>query len=106
MWLFSIFIPFTVWCVFYVLGVLSDVISTKIAFKHGLKEGNPIMNKFKDPILVSGIISLVLLILAIVAHNVVEPSTSHASIFCAVVGLYRFGCGAINTYRIRKVLKD
>lgn len=94
-------IPFAVFCVLYLIGIAADLISTKIAISKGLREGNPILAKFKNPILVSGIVSLSTVVFAIIAANI-ESTTLHASIFCLIFGVYRVTLATLNIIKIRK----
>jgi ribosomal protein L2 len=95
----GLFIPFAFFCGFYILAIVADLVSTKIAINKGLREGNPILGK-KNPILVSAIISLATVIFAIVAANI-EATTAHAALFCLIAGVYRTVLTVLNTIKIK-----
>jgi hypothetical protein len=99
--IFGLFIPFAYFCAFYLLGIAADIISTKIAIDRGLREGNPLLAKTDNPLAVSGLVSLITVIFAIIEATI-ESSTMHASMFCLIFALYRTTLAVLNVLKINK----
>jgi hypothetical protein len=76
-----------IFIIFVILGTLADIWTTKVGWKGGCVESNPLYGKKPSDLLLYGLSALAL---GVYVWASSLPNTDHAWIFGLVYGLYRF----------------